>query len=506
MTEPHAPTASASTADVSEAQQSRFQELLEERLVPEIEARFRPQSAAAKQRIEAAVDVLSQHALRNVNLVSKSAINSVQEMIKQIDERISAQVREILRHPDFKKLEGAWRGLYYLVTNTETDEMLKIKVLNISKDELGDTLANYEGAAWDQSPVFRKLYTAEYSQFGGEPYGCLIGDYEFSQRPQDVTLLDNLAKVAAAAHCPFISAASPQLFQMESWQELMNPRDLTKITSSVEYASWNSLRGREDSRYICLTMPRVLARLPYGPNTLPVKEFDFDEDIEGGSHEHYTWMNSAYSMAVNINRSFKLYGWCSRIRGVESGGVVERLPVHTFPTDDGGVDMKCPAEIAIDDRREGELSKLGLLPLIHKKGTDLAAFIGAQTLQRPTEYDDADATANARLSARLPYVFATCRFAHYMKSLARDKIGSFKEQADMERFLTRWINNYVDGSPDISSEETKARKPLRAAKVVVDSDPENPGYYSARFYLRPHFQLEGLTASLRLVSRIERQA
>ena len=508
MTEPQAtPEAAAPAApEVTEAQTSRFQELLQERLTPEIDTKFRPQSNDARRRIEEAVDVLAEQALRNVDLVSKNAINSLQEMIRELDERISAQVREVIHHPDFKQLEGAWRGLHHLVMNTETDEMLKIKVLNISKDELGDTLAKYEGAAWDQSPIFRKVYTSEYSQFGGEPYGCLVGDYEFSQHPQDVELLDNLAKVAAAAHAPFIAGASPKLFQMESWQELMNPRDLTKITSTVEYASWNSLREREDSRYVCLTMPRVLARLPYGAETAPVKEFEFEENVEGSAHDQYTWMNAAYAMAVNINRSFKMYGWCSRIRGVESGGVVEKLPVHTFPTDDGGVDMKCPAEIAIDDRREAELSKLGLLPLIHKKGTDMAAFIGAQTLNKPTEYDDPDATANARLSARLPYIFATCRFAHYLKSIARDKIGSFKEQDDMQRFLTRWITNYVDGAPDTSSEETKARKPLRDARVVVESDPENPGYYSARFYLRPHFQLEGLTASLRMVSRIERQA
>jgi type VI secretion system protein ImpC len=299
-----------------------------------------------------------------------------------------------------------------------------------------------------------------------------------------------------------VAGAAPPLFGMESWQELMNPRDLTKITTTPDYASWNSLRQSEDSRYIGLAMPRVLARLPYGAKTKPVEGFAFEEATDGSDHHKYTWMNAAWAMAVNINRSFKLYGWCSRIRGVESGGAVTNLPVHTFPTDDGGVAMKCPTEIAIDDRREAELAKLGLMPLLHKKNTDIAAFIGAQSLQKPQEYDDPAATANANLSARLPYLFAVCRFAHYLKSIARDKVGSFKERQDMQKWLQGWVNKYVDGNPDHSTESVKAQKPLRAAEVQVDSVEGNPGYYSARFYLRPHYQLEGLRASLRLVSQL----
>jgi type VI secretion system protein ImpC len=313
-----------------------------------------------------------------------------------------------------------------------------------------------------------------------------------------------LIDISQFAHAPFIAAAGPTVFGMESWQELMNPRDLTKITLTPEHAAWNSLRASEDSRYIALAMPRVLARLPYGAKTDPVDGFDFEEDVAGSDHTKYTWMNAAYAMAVNVNRSFKMYGWCSRIRGIESGGAVTNLPVHTFPTDDGGVDMKCPTEIAIDDRREAELAKLGLMPLVHKKNSDMAAFIGAQSLQKPQEYDDADATANANLSARLPYIFATCRFAHYLKSIARDKVGSFKEKGDMQKWLQRWINSYVDGNPDHSTETVKAQKPLRDARVVVEEVEENPGYFTSRFYLRPHYQLEGLTASLRLVSRIDR--
>ncbi|HWG80614.1 MAG TPA: type VI secretion system contractile sheath large subunit, partial [Stellaceae bacterium] len=386
--------------------------------------------------------------------------------------------------------------------NTETDEMLKIRVLNISKKELGKTLRKFKGTAWDQSPIFKKMYEEEYGQFGGEPYGCLVGDYYFDQSPPDVELLNGIAQVSAAAHCPFIAAAAPSLMQMESWQELSNPRDLAKIFSTPEYAAWRSLRDSDDSRYIGLAMPRFLARLPYGAKTDPVEGFDFEEVTEGGDHSKYCWANSAYAMAVNINRSFKLYGWCSRIRGIESGGAVEGLPAHTFPTDDGGVDMKCPTEIAISDRREAELAKVGLMPLIHKKNTDFAAFIGAQSLQKPAEYEDPDATSNANLSARLPYLFATCRFAHYLKCIVRDKVGSFKERTDMQRWLQQWIMQYVDGDPANSSEDTKARKPLAAAEVVVDEVEGNPGYYSSKFYLRPHYQLEGLTVSLRLVSKL----
>jgi len=289
---------------------------------------------------------------------------------------------------------------------------------------------------------------------------------------------------------------------MQSWSELANPRDLTKIFSTPEYAAWRSLRESEDARYLGMAMPRFLSRLPYGAKTDPVEEFDFNEDTAGADSSKYTWSNAAYAMAVNINRSFKLYGWCSRIRGIESGGAVEGLPVHTFPTDDGGVDMKCPTEIAITDRREAELAKSGFMPLIHKKNTDFAAFIGAQSLQKPAEYDDPDATSNANLAARLPYLFATCRFAHYLKCMVRDKIGSFKERDDMERWLTMWIRQYVDGDPVNSSESTKAKKPLAAAEVVIDEVEGNPGYYSAKFFLRPHYQLEGLTVSLRLVSKL----
>ncbi|MDK2126549.1 type VI secretion system contractile sheath large subunit [Parachitinimonas caeni] len=467
-----------------------------------LQKEFRPKSDEAKSAVEQAVRTLAAQALEKTKLIGNDAIKTIEAIIAELDRKLSAQINLILHHPEFQQLESAWRGLHYLVTNTETDEMLKIKVMNVSKTELHRNLRRFKGIAWDQSPFFKRVYEEEYGQFGGEPFGCLVGDYYFDHSPMDVELLREIAKTAAASHCPFLAASSPSVMQMESWQELANPRDLTKIFQTPEYAAWRSLRDSEDSRYVGLAMPRFLARLPYGAETNPVDEFAFEEDTAGAAHERYSWANSAYAMAVNINRSFKYYGWCTRIRGVESGGIVENLPCHTFPSDDGGVDLKCPTEIAISDRREAELAKNGFMPLLHRKNSDVAAFIGAQSLQKPAEYYDPDATANAQLAARLPYLFAVCRFAHYLKCIVRDKIGSFKERDDMQRWLNDWILNYVDGDPANSSESVKAERPLASAEVVVEEIADNPGYYSAKFFLRPHYQLEGLTVSLRLVSKL----
>ena len=467
-----------------------------------LQKEFKPKTDEAKGAVEQAVQTLAQQALAHTNIISADAVKSIEAMIAAIDKKLSEQVNLIIHHEDFQKLESAWRGLHYMVSNTETDEQLKIRVLNISKQDLGKTLKRFKGTAWDQSPLFKKMYEEEYGQFGGEPFGALVGDYYFDHTPPDVELLAEMAKIAAAAHCPFISSSSPSVMQMESWQELANPRDLTKIFQTPEYAAWRSLRESEDARYLALCMPRFLARLPYGAKTSPVEEFDFEEDTAGGDHGNYSWANAAYAMATNINRSFKEYGWCSRIRGIESGGAVENLPTHTFPSDDGGVDMKCPTEISISDRREAELSKNGFLAMIHRKNSDFAAFIGGQSLQKPAEYDDPDATSNAALAARLPYLFATCRFAHYLKCMVRDKVGSFKGREAMETWLNDWINNYVDGDPINSSETTKAERPLAAAEVIVEEVEGAPGYYTSKFLLKPHYQLEGLTVSLRLVSKL----
>ena len=391
-----------------------------------LEKEFRPKSKEAKSAVELAVSTLASQALAQTQLISDDTISSIEEMIAAIDKRLTEQVNLVIHNEEFQKIESAWRGLHHLVNNTETDEMLKIRVFNVSKNELGKTLKKYKGASWDQSPVFKKIYESEYGVLGGEPYGCLVGDFHFDHSPADVALLGGMAKISAAAHAPFITAADPALAQMDSWQELSNPRDLTKIFTTPEYASWRSLRESDDAKYLGLTLPRFLGRLPYGAATDPVEGFNFEEDTTGNDSSKYSWCNSAYAMGVNINRAFKEYGWCTRIRGVESGGAVEGLPTHSFPTDDGGVDMKCPTEIAISDRREAELAKNGFMPLIHRKNTDVAAFIGAQSLNKPAEYDDPDATSNAALAARLPYMFATCRFAHYLKCIVRDKVGSFK--------------------------------------------------------------------------------
>lgn len=463
---------------------------------------FKPRTEEAKTAVEAAIQTLAQQALSQTALIGKDVIETIQSMIAAIDQKLTEQVNRIMHNPEFQKLEGAWRGLHYMVNNTESDVHLKIRVMDISKQELGKNLKRFKGAAWDQSPMFKKVYEEEYGQFGGEPFGALVGDYHFDQSPPDVELLGEMAKISASAHAPFITGASPSLMQMQSWQELANPRDLAKIFSTPEYAGWRSLRESDDSKYIGMCMPRFLARTPYGAKTNPVEEFDFEEDVADADHSKYCWANAAYAMATNINRSYKQYGWGSRIRGVESGGAVENLPLHTFPTDDGGVDQKCPTEIAISDRREAELSGCGLLSMIHRKNSDFAAFIGAQSLHKPAQYDDPDATANANLAARLPYLFACNRFAHYLKCIVRDKVGSFKEREDMQRWLNAWIMNYVDGDPTNSSETTKAQKPLAAAEVVVEEVEGNPGYYTSKFFLRPHYQLEGLTVSLRLVSKL----
>ena len=462
---------------------------------------FKPKTYQLQNAVEEAVQTLSQHALRNTSLIVEDTYVTIESLISQIDKKLSEQINAILHHEKFIQLESSWRGLYFLVNNTETDEMLKIRFFNASKKEMYLDLRKYKGVAWDQSPLFKKVYEQEYGQFGGEPYGMLLADYYFDHSPQDVALISAIAKIAAAAHSPLITAADPAVMMMASWAELANPREISKLFSTPDYIAWRDFRASEDSRYVGLTLPRFLARLPYGASTLPVEEFHFEEMMEGKT-ENFVWSNAAYAMGVNINRSFKSYGWCSRIRGVESGGTIEDLPVYVFPSSDGGVDVTCPTEIAISDRRELELAKSGFMPLIHRKNSSCATFIGAQSLHSPQEYDDPQSTANANLAARLPYLFATCRFAHYLKCMVRDKIGSFKTREIMEGWLNNWVTQYVEFNPAIASDESKARRPLAAAQVVVEEDECNPGYYRAKFFLQPHYQLEGLTVSLRLTAKL----
>jgi type VI secretion system protein ImpC len=460
-----------------------------------------PWTAREKETLEQALGVLARQLLARPGTAGARARATIATVIAQIDRQLSQQLSSILHHGDFQALEGTWRGLHHLVNNTETDEMLKIRVFPVSKKELHKTLRKFKGAAWDQSPIFKKVYEEEYGTFGGEPYGCMVGDYHFDHSPPDVELLGEMSKVCAAAHAPFIAGISPTVMQMDSWQELTNPRDLTKIFQTAEYAAWRSLRESEDSRYIGLAMPRFLARLPYGAKTDPVEEFDFEEDTEGADHQKYTWANSAYAMATNITKSFKMWGWCSRIRGFESGGGVEGLPTHTFPTDYDGVNRKCPTEIAITERWEAELAKNGFLPLLAIKNSDCAAFIGAQSLQKPTEYDDPDATANANLAAYLPYLFATCRFAQTIKCMVRDCLGAHVSSSDLQKWLQGWIDQYVLEGPHGGILD-KARMPLSAAEILIEEIAGDPSHYRGLLRIQPHYQLEGLTAPIEIATEL----
>jgi type VI secretion system ImpC/EvpB family protein len=466
-----------------------------------LQKEFKPADDARKSRIETAVQTLAQQALQDAAIIGDDVYTTVNAIRAQIDRKLSEQVNQILHHQDFQQLESAWRGLNYMVMNTSTGKDMKIRVMNMSKEECRKMFRQYRDAAWDQSPLFKKIYESEFGQLGGQPYGAFTCDYYFDHTAPDLEVMKGLAKIGAASHAPFIAASRPSLFGMESWTELSNPRDLGKLFESTEYMAWRTFRQSEDSRYLALAMPRFLGRQTYGANSEPVDEFDFEEDT-AGEHDSHLWVNAAYAMGVRITQAFSDYGWCTRIRGVESGGTVEDLPTATFPTDDGGVDQKCPTEIAISDRREAELSAAGMLALIHRKNTDQATFIGAQTLHKPAAYQDKDATANANLSARLPYIFASCRFAHYLKCMVRDWVGGNREADQLQRDLHNWVLQYVDGSPNTSSEETKARLPLKDAKVEIVADEENPGYYKGKFMFVPHYQLEGMDIALSMVSRL----
>ena len=453
---------------------------------------------------------LTEEALKGTVTYSKNLTVTFNQAIKLIDQQLSRQLAAVMHHPDYLKLEGSWRGLHHLIMNSETGAQLKIKMLNLSKKDLARDLS--KAVEFDQSQIFKKIYESEFGIAGGEPYGTLIGDYEFTNHPDDIELLTNMSNVAAAAFAPFISAASSNMFGLEDYRELSRPRDLEKTFDSLEYAKWRSFRDSDDSRFVTLAMPRVLARLPYGAATKPIEEFAYEEapaDAKGApkalGHEEYCWMNAAYVMGTRLTNAFAQYGWCTAIRGAEGGGKVENLPSHLFASDDGDIDQKCPTEIGITDRREAELSKLGFLPLCHYKGTDYAVFFGAQTTQRPKKYDRPDATANAAISARLPYILASSRFAHFLKVMGRDKIGSFMEAEDCERWLNRWIANYVNANPNAGA-ESKARYPLREAKVEVKEIPGKPGSYNAVAYLRPWLQMEELTTSLRMVAKIPQKA
>ncbi len=430
--------------------------------------------------------------------VARDTESMINARIAQIDHLLSLQLNEILHHPEFQKLEASWRGLKYLLNQSETSSMLKVKVLNVSKKDLLRDLQR--APEFDQSALFKKVYEEEYGVFGGTPFGALVGDYFFDKSGQDMELLEKVSNVAAAAHAPFLSAASNEMFNLESFTELDTPRDLGKIFDSTEYAKWKAFRNTEDSRYVALTAPRVLMREPYGSTTVPIEAFNYEERVDGTVHENYLWGNAAYAMAANVNKAFALYGWCASIRGVESGGLVEGLPVHNFRTEAGEMVMKCPTEVQVTDRREKELADLGFAPLVHQKGTPNAAFFSVQSAQRPKTYDSPQASASARLSAQLPYIFATSRFAHYLKVMMRDKIGGYTSRTEVDAFLNRWIQNYV--AVEGASAAIKAKRPLSEARIDVVEVPGKPGVYRAVAFLKPHFQLDELAVSMRLVAEL----
>ena len=451
----------------------------------------------AKERGKDMIKEFVSQVLDETITISEDTEAMLNARIADIDRLVSRQLNEVMHAPEFQKLESTWRGLKYLLGQSETGEMLKLKILNVGKTELLKDLQR--APEFDQSALFKKVYEEEFGVFGGAPFGALLGDYEFTKSGQDIELLEKVSEVAAAAHAPFITGASSEMFNLESYTKLDQPRDLAKVFDSTEYAKWKAFRDSEDSRYIALTLPRMLLREPFGSDTVPIESFNYEENVDGSDHNKYLWGNAAWALGARVTDAFAKYGWCATIRGVESGGLVGGLPVHNFKTDEGDVAMKCPTETPITDRREKELADLGFAPLVHCKGTPNAAFFSVQSAQKAKAYQSDAATANARISAQLPYIFAVSRFAHYLKSMMRDKIGGYTSKAEIHRFLNNWIMNYVVGNDDASM-SVKAKRPLREARVDVEEIPGKPGAYRAVAYLRPHFQLDELGVAMRLVA------
>jgi len=433
-------------------------------------------------------------------VMSSNLSATIDARVAELDRMISEQLSAVMHAPEFQKLERSWTGLHYLVANTATSTMQQIRMLNATRKEL---VKDFQSAMeFDQSELFKKVYEEEFGTFGGAPYGALIGDFDISRQPEDLYFVEQMSHVAAAAHAPFITSASPELFGIATFGDLSKPRDLAKVFDTVEYAKWKAFRESEDARYVGLTLPRFLGRLPFNPvDGMTTEGFNFVEDVDGSDHQKYLWCNAAYAFASKLTRAFENYGWCAAIRGVEGGGLVEDLPTHTFRTDEGEIALKCPTELAITDRREKELSDLGFISLVHCKNTAYAAFFGAQSAQKAKKYANEAANANAVLSSQLQYIFAVSRIAHYMKAMMRDKIGSFSAASNVEDFLNRWLTQYVL-LDDNASQEQKAQFPLREASVQVSDVPGRPGVYRAVSFLRPHFQLDELSVSLRLVAQL----
>jgi type VI secretion system protein ImpC len=487
MAEPKGETQKAAAAETTEAG-----------LLDQIVQRGRFVDTPAKERGRDMIKQFVSEVLAGTITLGRDTDTMLNARIAQIDRLISLQVNEVLHHREFQKLEASWRGLRYLLSQSETSETMKVKILNVSKKDLLKDLQR--APEFDQSALFKKVYEEEYGIFGGSPFGAVLGDFDFDKTGEDIELLEKVAQVAAAAHAPFISGTSAKMFGLESFTQLDQPRDMAKIFAQSDYAKWKTFRDSEDSRYVALTGPRILLREPYGSQTVPIEAFQYEEHI-GGVHDNYLWGNAAWALAVRVTNAFQTYGWCATIRGVESGGLVEGLPTHTFKTDEGDTALKCPSETPITDRREKELADLGFVPLVHCKGTANAAFFSVQSAQKPKKYQTDSATANARISAQLPYIFAVSRFAHYLKAIMRDKIGGYQSKTQIQTFLNNWIADYVVADDD-APQGIKAKRPLREARIEVTEVPAKPGAYRAVAFLRPHFQLDELSVAMRLVAEL----
>jgi len=431
-------------------------------------------------------------------IISDDVINSIDERISKIDNLLSEQISVILHHADFQKLESTWTGLNSLLSYKESDNT-NIKIFTATKAEL--TRDFKVSPDFDQSVLFKKVYEHEFGTLGGTPYSALVGDFLFDNTPTDLYLLEQLSHVSAAAHAPFLSSASSGIFGIDDYTDLHKPRDLQALFNSTDYLRWKRFRDSEDSCYVGLTLPSVIGRLPYGTKTIPVERFNFEEKMVEGRRSHYLWINAAFSLAGVMVRAFEKYGWSTAIRGVEGGGLVDALPTYSYTSISGERVVQCPTEIAITERREKELSELGFIPLVYYKGTEKGVFFSINTPNKPRKYDSEQANANARLAVQLQYIMATSRFAHYIKIMMRNKIGSFTTQLACQNYLQKWVNKYII-SDDDASFKSKARFPLRDAKITVVEQPDSPGCYRAVLYLRPHFQLESLSMSLRLVAEL----
>jgi len=491
----------AEEAQVQDSAKSELSELEDFSAI--LKQTINPTTENAEKAIDSALATVVQAAVADQSLIDEDVIDTLQGMIAGLDQELSSQINEVLHNEDFQSLESSWRGLEYTLNNSATGASLQVEVMNTSKSELASMMKRFPGAKWDRSPLYRQIYERKIGALGGAPMGAIIGDYYFDHSSADVSLLSSMSKISEAALAPFISSVGPRLLGLDSWNDISNPPDVEELFTASDYAGWNSLRDSENARFLGLTLPRVLARTPYGPDSdMSVEEFNFTEETDGHTGEKYSWMNAAHAMAVNINKAFNEHGWSVRIRGVQSGGEVAQLPTHHFDTGSGEKDLKCPTEVSIDDRREGELSKVGLMGLIHRQNTDKAVFLGGQSLYKPKKYTDPEATASDNMSSRLPYMFAVSRFSHYLKSMIRDQIGSSKDKDQIRTSLQTWIDQYVTLNPENADEREKAQKPLAAANVEVVEDELNPGYYMGKFFLKPHFQMEGMDIGMSLVSKI----